>query len=202
MQTDSDISGLWTDAQSGDREALDQIVHVVYEELRTLAHNRLRGERSEHTLNTTALVHEAYLKLLDVHEVDFRDRAHFLALASRMMRRVLVDYARRSGSAKRGGGWIKLEFRDEQASVEPTTVGIEELDAALERLGEVSPRRSQLLEQRYFGGLQLEECAEALGVSLATVKRELRSARAWLAHALFPEDSAGASVASEPEDPS
>lgn len=202
MQTDSDISGLWTDAQSGDREALDQIVHVVYEELRTLAHNRLRGERSEHTLNTTALVHEAYLKLLDVHEVDFRDRAHFLALASRMMRRVLVDYARRSGSAKRGGGWIKLEFRDEQASGEPSAVAIEELDAALERLGEVSPRRSQLLEQRYFGGLQLEECAEALGVSLATVKRELRSARAWLAHALFPEKSGGASVASEHEDPS
>lgn len=202
MQTDSDISGLWTDAQSGDREALDQIVHVVYEELRTLAHNRLRGERSEHTLNTTALVHEAYLKLLDVHEVDFRDRAHFLALASRMMRRVLVDYARRSGSAKRGGGWIKLEFRDEQASGEPSAVAIEELDAALERLGEVSPRRSQLLEQRYFGGLQLEECAEALGVSLATVKRELRSARAWLAHALFPEDSVGTSVALEPEDPS
>ena len=200
MQTESDISGLWLKARSGDRDAMDRIVPLVYEELRALAHDRLTGERSDHTLNTTALVHEAYLRLLGVREVDFRDRAHFLALASRMMRRVLVDYARRSGAAKRGGGWVKLELQDErlaaQSSALTSALAIEELDRALERLEEVSPRRSQLLEQRYFGGLKLEECAEALDVSLATVKRELRSARAWLAQALFPEAGAANSGAS------
>lgn len=197
MPTESDIAGLWTEARSGDRAALDQIIGVVYEELRSLAHDRLRGERAEHTLNTTALVHEAYIRLLDVREVDFQDRAHFLALASRMMRRVLVDYARRRGSAKRGGGWVRLEFDDERAIDERSAVAIDELDAALRDLEEVSPRRSQLLEQRYFGGLKLEECAEALGISVATVKRELRSARAWLARALFAE----AAVAGEGEAP-
>jgi RNA polymerase sigma factor (TIGR02999 family) len=192
METDPDISGLWLKARSGDPGALDQVVPLVYEELRILAHARMTGERSDHTLNTTALVHEAYLRLLDVHEVDFRDRAHFLALASRMMRRVLVDYARRRGATKRGGGWVKVEFQDERLLAGPSALAIEELDRALTLLEEVSPRRSQLLEQRYFGGLKLEECAEALDISLATVKRELRSARAWLARALFPE-AAGAS---------
>ena len=198
MQTDSDISGLWQRARSGDRGALDQIVPLVYEELRILAHDRLTGEHSNHTLNTTALVHEAYLRLLDVQEVDFRDRAHFLALASRMMRRVLVDYARRRGAAKRGGGWVKLQFQDERVLAEPSAVAIEQLDRALTLLEEVSPRRSQLLEQRYFGGLKLEECAEALGISLATVKRELRSARAWLACVLFPEAAGAADSEASP----
>ena len=198
MQTDSDINGLWQRARSGDRDAVDQIVPLVYEELRTLAHGRMTGERSNHTLNTTALVHEAYLRLLDVQEVDFRDRAHFLALASRMMRRVLVDYARRRGAAKRGGGWVKLQFQDERVLAGPSAVAIEELDRALTLLEEVSPRRSQLLEQRYFGGLKLEECAEALGISLATVKRELRSARAWLACVLFPEAAGAADSEASP----
>ncbi|MEN8144040.1 MAG: ECF-type sigma factor [Gemmatimonadota bacterium] len=187
MHSEPDISGLWCKARTGDRDAFDQIVPLVYEELRILAHAKLTSERSDHTLNTTALVHEAYLRLLDVRDVDFRDRAHFLALASRMMRRVLVDYARRRAAAKRGGGWVKLEFQDERVLTEPSAVAVEELDRALTLLEEVSPRRSQLLEQRYFGGLKLEECAEALGISLATVKRELRSARAWLASVLFPE---------------
>ena len=186
MPTDSKISGLLRRASGGDRQALDELIPLVYEELRLLAHQRVAAERSDHSLNTTGLVHEAYIRLLDLHEVDLQDRAHFLALASRVMRRVLVDYARRRGAAKRGGGCVNVEFQDNLQLIEPHAGVIEELDQALSRLEDVSPRRSRLLEQRYFGGLKLEECAEALGVSMPTVKRELRSARAWLAREFSP----------------
>ena len=185
MQTESDVSGLLQRARGGDRGALDQIVPVVYEELRLLAHYRLIAERPDHTLNTTGLVHEVYLRLIGSEKVDWRDRAHFLALASRVMRQVLVDYARRQKTTKRGKDWLKVEFHDELQLAEPHARAITELDAALTSLHEVSPRRSQLLEQRYFGGLKLEECAEALGVSMRTVQRELNSARAWLARELM-----------------
>ena len=174
----------WSD---GERAALDERVPLVYEGLRRIAHDRVHYERSEVSLNTTALVHEAYLKLVDVRRARFRDRAHFLAMGSRVMRRLLVDHARARRAAKRGGGIAALElaedieFSDERAHV------ITELDEALARLGAVDPRRSDMLEQRYFGGLSLEETAEVLGVSLATVKRDLRFARAWLAAELGGE---------------
>jgi len=174
----------WSDGESA---ALDELVPLVYERLRRIAHDRLRDERSGVSLNTTALVHDAYLKLVDVRRARFRDRAHFLAMASRVMRRLLVDHARARCAAKRGGGIATielaehLELSDERADV------ITELDDALLRLGTIDPRCSEMLEQRYFGGLSLEETAEVLGVSLATVKRGLRFARAWLAAELSGE---------------
>ena len=186
MPTESNISRLLRRASSGDREALDELVPLLYEELRILAHHRLTVERSDHTLNTTGLVHEAYLRLQDLDEVALEDRAHFLALASRVMRRVLVDYARRRSAAKRGGGWVKVEYHDRLQMSEPNAQAIEDLDEALTRLEAISTRQSRLLEQRYFGGLKLEECALALGISLRTVNRDLRCAQAWLAQELAP----------------
>lgn len=174
----------WSD---GERAALDELVPLVYERLRHIAHDRLRHERSEVSLNTTALVHDAYLKLVDVRRARFRDRAHFLAMASRVMRRLLVDHARARCAAKRGGGLAAMELADDLGLSDERADVITELDEALARLGAVDPRRSEMLEQRYFGGLSLEETAEVLGVSLATVKRDLRFARAWLAAELGGE---------------
>jgi RNA polymerase sigma factor (TIGR02999 family) len=165
---------------AGDPDALDQLMPVVYDRLRRLAHTRLRAERSDCSLDTTALVHEAYLRLVDSPNPSVHNRGHFLGLASRVMRHLLVDHARARKAAKRGGGptpdqepfmWLR------QSDLDAAT----ELDEALRRLEVLDPRQSRILEQRYFGGLSLEETAGALGVSVATVKRELRSARAWLA---------------------
>jgi RNA polymerase sigma factor (TIGR02999 family) len=169
---------LWGD---GDREALDRLLPLVYDRLRQLASQRLRREFGDRSLNTTALVHEAYLKLVDVRHARPRDRAQFLALASRVMRHLLVDHARARRAAKRGGGGSPLELAEAVWMTEADLDVLTELDEALTRLAVLDPRQSQILEQRYFGGLSLEETAEALGVSLATVKREIRSARAWLA---------------------
>ncbi len=185
MESESDVSGLLQRSRGGDPVAVNEIVPIVYAELRILAHRRLAAERSEDTLNTTGLVHEAYLRLVGSENVEWRDRAHFFALASRVMRQVLVDYARKRGTAKRGKGQVRLELRDELQLGEPDARAITELDEALTSLQKVSPRRSQLLELRYFGGLKLEECAEALSVSMRTVQRELNSARAWLARELL-----------------
>lgn len=173
----------WSD---GERTALDQLMPLVYDRLRRLAHDRLRDERHGRSLNTTALVHDAYLKLVDLRRARFRDRAHFLAMASRVMRRLLVDHARARRAAKRGGGAEPLELEGLEISDERADA-LTDLDEALERLATVDTRRSQILEQRYFGGLSLEETAEVLGVSLATVKRDLRFARAWLAAELRGE---------------
>ncbi len=199
METDPDVSGLLRKARNGDRSALDQVVPLVYEELRRLAHDRLTAERSDHTLNTTGLVHEAYIRLVDVQKIEWQDRAHFMAVASRIMRQLLVDYARARRTAKRGGDRVHVELREELWLTEPHARAIEELDEALRRLEEVSPRRSQLLEQRYFGGLKLKECAEALGVSARTVQREIDSARAWLAHELRSSDEPSRPTAAEVE---
>ncbi|HEX6134394.1 MAG TPA: ECF-type sigma factor [Longimicrobiales bacterium] len=180
-----DVTVLLRQWADGDRDSLDRLVPLLYAQLRELAHRRLRGEDALHSLNTTALVHEAYLRLVGVHSARFRDRAHFMAMAARVMRRLLVDHARARRAAKRGAGAAVVGLSDELAEVLPLTDeqagAIAELDDALERLARVDERQSRILEQRYFGGLSLEETAEAVGVSLATVKRELRFARAWLA---------------------
>jgi len=168
----------WSD---GDQEALNRLVPLVYAELRRLAHQRLRRESANRSLNTTGLVHDAYLKLMDVRQARFRDRSHFLAMASRVMRRLLIDQARARRAAKRGCGTEAVELDEALYLSEPQADALTELDAALQRLEALDPRQSQIVEQRYFGGLSLEETAEALGVSLATVKRELRFAHAWLA---------------------
>ena len=190
MRTESgpDITGLLRKVSADDRAAFDALVPLVYGQLRRVAHSRLRAEGSNDTLNTTALVHEAYLELVELDHAPWQDRAHFLAAASLVMRHVLVDHARARNAKKRGGEWVRVELEpDALPLTEEYAEAVEELDGALERLAELSPRKAKLLEQRYFGGLKLEECAEALGVSLATVKNDLRLGRAWLARELGPQ---------------
>jgi RNA polymerase sigma factor (TIGR02999 family) len=175
-----DITLLLRRWEKGDAAALDQLMPLMYERLRQLARQRLRSE-PDASLNTTGLVHEAYLKLVDSPAVRVQDRGHFLGLASRVMRHLLVDHARTRRAAKRGLGMAPLELDEAIWIPEDAVEPVIELDQALERLAAMDERRSRILEQRYFGGLSLEETAEALNVSLATVKRELRAARAWLA---------------------
>ena len=168
----------------GDEQALGRLLPLVYEQLKQLAHARLAGERADHTLNTTALVHEAYLKLVDINQVQWKDRTHFLAMASRQMRRILVDYARERKAAKRGGVQYKVKLDEERLLPEAQIEIVLELDDTLKRLEELNPRRSQAVEHRYFGGMTVEETAAALGVSRATAERDLKFARAWLARDL------------------
>jgi RNA polymerase sigma factor (TIGR02999 family) len=177
----SDVTGLLRRWSAGDEHARDELIPLVYGQLRELAHRRLRGAVGENSLNTTGLVHEAYIRLVDAPQLDMPDRAHFLALASAVMRNLLVDRARARIAAKRGGGAQPLELDEALAVSDDDLERITELDDALTRLEEFSPRQRELLQHRYFGGLTLEESAAALGVSLATAKRELRLARAWLA---------------------
>lgn len=177
----SEVTSLLRRWSGGDQSARDRLIPLVYQRLRELAHQRLRGAPADNSLNTTGLVHEAYLRLADAPQVDVPDRAHFLALASEVMRNLLVDRARARLAAKRGGGISPLEFDESLWVSDENMERVTELDDALTRLSAFSPRQGQLLQHRYFAGLSLEESATASGVSLATVKRELRSARAWLA---------------------
>lgn len=177
----SDITRLLHRWTAGDSHARDELVPLVYDRLRQLARQRLRYTPGDHSLDTTSLVHEAYIRLVDVRRVDLRDRASFLALASRVMRNLLVDHARARTAAKRGGGVPPLPLDEALVMTDDQFELIGDLDAALQRLERLNPRQSTLLEQYYFGGLSTEEAAQATGVSVATVKRDLRSARAWLA---------------------
>jgi RNA polymerase sigma factor (TIGR02999 family) len=185
--TTADVTQLLQRWSEGDRDALDRLVPLVYEHLRRVAHQRLRYEDTSPSLNTTALVHEAYFRLVDLRRARFRDRAHFLAMASRVMRRLLIDHARARRAARRGGGAAAVELTDALSVSDSQADALTELDDALRRLEQVDARQSAILEQRFFGGLSLEETAEAVGVSLATVKRDLRFARAWLAAELGGE---------------
>ncbi len=177
----SEVTGLLKRWSAGDEHARDQLIPLVYERLRELAHQRLRGAPAENSLNTTGLVHEAYIRLVDAPRLDLPDRAHFLALASEVMRNLLVDRARARMAAKRGTGETPLELNETLWISDDNLDSVAELHDALLRLEAVSPRQSLLLQHRYFGGLSLEESATAVRISLATAKRELRSARAWLA---------------------
>ena len=185
----SDVTQLLRRWSEGHEEALNDLVPLMYAELRQLAHQRLRREHANRSLNTTGLVHEAYLKLIDLRRARFRDRAHFLAMASRLMRRLLVDQARARCAAKRGGGVEPVGWDESLWVSEPQADAVADLDDALQRLEAIDPRQGQIVEQRYFGGLALEEIAEAQGISLATVKRELRFAHAWLAADLRGPDT-------------
>lgn len=185
--TPSEITGLLKRWSAGDLRARDQLIPLVYDQLRLLAHQRLRKVAGEQTLNTTALVHETYLCLVDVPRVDLPDRARFLALASQIMRNLLVDRVRARAAVKRGGGARRVELEEALWMTDEDLDTVQTLHDALTRLEELNPRQGQLLQHRYFGGLSLEESAAVLGVSLATAKRELRSARAWLALAVRDE---------------
>lgn len=189
QSADSQFSFLLQRWVQGDRHALDEIVPIVYDRLHQLAHQQLWNAPGDASLNTTELVHEAYLSLVDAPLVGLRDRGHFLALASRVMRNLLVDHARARRAFKRGGGQAPVELRSDLWISDEKVEGVMELDEALKRLESLDERQSRILALRYFGGLSLEETAAALEISLATVKRELRSARAWLAMEISCEPS-------------
>jgi RNA polymerase sigma factor (TIGR02999 family) len=177
------VSRLLADWSTADPAARDALVAIVYEELRRLAHHYMQGERANHTLQTTALVNEAYLRLTDLTRMQWRDRAHFFAMAATLMRRVLVDHARDRARDKRGGGVVFTALADEQVAA-PSTIDALALDEALDRLATIDPLHARIVELRYFAGLTIEETSAALGISPATVKREWTWARAWLYHQL------------------
>jgi RNA polymerase sigma factor (TIGR02999 family) len=177
----SEVTGLLRLWSAGDESARDRLIPLVYDRLRQLAHRRLGFAPVENSLNTTELVHEVYIKLADAPHIDLPDRAHFLGLASEIMRNLLVDRARARLAAKRGGGVKALDISEFDWISDENLEIVSQLDDALKRLEALSPRQGQLLQHRYFGGLTLEESASAMGMSLATAKRDLRSARAWLA---------------------
>ncbi|HEY0528936.1 MAG TPA: ECF-type sigma factor [Gemmatimonadaceae bacterium] len=178
----SEVTGLLQQWSAGDASARDRLIPLVYDRLRELAHRRLGdGGRDDISLNTTALVHEAYIRLVNAPHVELTDRAHFLALASEIMRNLLVDHARARLTEKRGSGVRPLPLEELAEFSDENLESFTDLDDALKRLAQLSPRQGRLLQYRYFGGLSLEESAAAEGVALATAKRDLRSARAWLA---------------------
>jgi RNA polymerase sigma factor (TIGR02999 family) len=175
-----DVTDLLNAWGEGSREALDQLMPLVYEQLRRLAHGQLRGERPDGTIGTTALVHEAYLRLVDQHRVRLKSRSHFLSLAARVMRRVLVDEARRRHAEKRGGGSLPLPMDEVSGPRSADAEGLLAIDQALIRLETFDQRLSRVVELRYFGGLTFDEAGEALGISTATAWRDWQIARAWL----------------------
>jgi RNA polymerase sigma factor (TIGR02999 family) len=186
--TDHNVSVLLHKWRDGDRAALDELVPLVYDELRRIARRYMRRERPGQTLQTTALVNEAYLRLAGSHPVAWQDRAHFYAVAAQVMRRLLVDRARARRYARRGGGGLRVTL-DEEAAVAPgPDVELLALDVALAKLSELDERKGRLVELRYFGGLSNEEAAEVLGVSAITAKREWLKAKAWLYRELRPGD--------------
>jgi RNA polymerase sigma factor (TIGR02999 family) len=164
----------------GDQQAFEELMPLVYDELHRLARNYLRRERRDHTLQPTALVHEAYLRLIDQTRASVHSRAHFFSIAAQMMRRILVDHARLHQAAKRGDGDFKLSLNQADQVVDQQAVDLIALDEALHRLAAFCPQQSRIVEFRFFGGLTIEETAGLLGISHATVEREWSVARAWL----------------------
>src|SRR5580658_7761059 len=179
----------WT---TGDDRALEKLTPLVYEQLHRVAQRYMAGERSGHILQTTALVNEVYLRLVDCERVDWQDRAHFFAVSAQLMRRILIDFARSRGYRKRGGGALHMSL-DEAPSVchEPDT-NLLALDDALKALAAVDERKSKVVELRFFGGLSIEETAEVLRVSTETVVRDWKLAKVWLLREMSKEDSGGA----------
>ncbi|HKA21296.1 MAG TPA: sigma-70 family RNA polymerase sigma factor [Blastocatellia bacterium] len=174
------VTELLVDCTNGDHEALDKLIPVVYEELHRLASHYLRRERANHTLQTTALVHEAYLRLVDQKNSNWQNRAQFFGVAAQMMRRILVDYARSHRASKRGGSYHRISLSEGAILSEDRDTDLTELDEVLERLATIDPQQSRVVELRIFGGLTVEETAEVMGISSRTVKREWSMARAWL----------------------
>ena len=173
------VTHLLVNWRNGNEAALEALVPLVYNELRRVARHYLQGERPGHTLPSTALVHEAYMRLVDQGPFELKNRAHFFAVASQLMRQILVDYGRSRRAAKRGGG-CTLALDENAALPNSKQVNLLELDAALDRLGRIAPRQSHIVELRFFGGLSIEETAQIVDASPATVKREWTTARAWL----------------------
>jgi len=175
-----DVTYLLIQWSKGDSAALEALVPLVYDELRRLARSYLSREKPGHTLSSTALVHEAYLRMVKQKDVTWQNRAHFFGVAARMMRRILVDHARKHKFAKRGGGAMTLSLDEAVAPAPERELDLVALDDALEALAKLDERQSRMVELRFFGGLSIEETSEVLGVSAPTVKRQWASARAWL----------------------
>jgi RNA polymerase sigma factor (TIGR02999 family) len=183
-----EVTQLLKESALGNREALDQLLPLVYNELRGIADRYLRRERADHTLQATALVHEAYLRLVDQRNVEWQNRAHFYGVAAQMMRRILVDHARAQQTAKRGSGGIKVSLEDVLEISDEQMDNMLALDDALKALEQIDPQKSRIVEMRFFGGLSIEETAHALGISTATVIRQWRMAKAWLYNAVTGDE--------------
>jgi len=166
--------------QGGDREALDALMPLVYSELRRLANSYLQRERSDHTLQSTALVHEAYVRMVDQNLPQWQNRAHFFAVAAQLMRQILVDYARSHRAAKRGGGACKVTLTDAASRPQRVDIDVVALDDALKSLAQIDPQQSRVVELRFFAGLSIEDTSEVLGISPSTVNRDWNTARVWL----------------------
>jgi RNA polymerase sigma-70 factor (ECF subfamily) len=184
MDAPRDVAALLAELDAGDDRAVADLVTLLYPELRRLASRHLRRERREHTLQTTALVHEAYLRLTEQREVHWKNREQFLGVAARLMRRILVDYSRGHDAQKRGGGAERVLLEEAVSVSKEKAVDVIALDVALTRLAEFDPQQARLVELRFFGGLSVEESAEVLGVSRTTLKRNWNVAKAWLAREL------------------
>jgi RNA polymerase sigma factor (TIGR02999 family) len=180
MSNSGDITRLLSKVQTGDRKSLDELLPIVYNELRRVAESQLRNEREDHTLQATALVHEAYLRLLEQTEVDWKNRLHFFSIASEMMRRILVNYAIKKNAKKRGDGATKIALDEAVSCSKQRDFDLVALDEALTELATFDEKQARIVELRFFGGLTIEETAEVLEISDSTVKREWRIAKAWL----------------------
>jgi RNA polymerase sigma factor (TIGR02999 family) len=197
--TSAEVTNLLIQWGNGDAQALDKLMPLVYEELRTLARQHLRREHPGQTLQTADLVHEAYLKLVNQRRVRWQNRAHFYAIAAQLMRRILVDRARMRKRAKRGGGAAQVSLSQETLMAPEPSFDFVAFDEALEELARIDPRKAKIVELRFFGGLSVDETAEFLDISAATVMRDWRMAKAWLHKALNPEPTRFAAK-SEPDD--
>lgn len=186
-EASSPVTELLVRWRGGDREALEQLMPLVYEELRRLAHYYLSRERTDHTLQSTALVHEAYLRLTGPNSPQWQNRAHFFGIAAHVMRQILVEYARARGAAKRGGQAVTLTLDDAMSYPHQSEVDVVALDNALAELSELDAQQGRIVELRFFAGLTIEDTAEVLGISPATVKRDWVTARAWLFRAMTGE---------------
>ncbi len=181
------ITTILARARAGDRSALEEVMPIVYDELRAIARRYMRQENQGHTLQPTALVHEAFLKLADQRDAEWRNRAQFLAVAAVAIRRILVDHARTRGRAKRGGGRERVGLEPDVCPARKNEVELLELDEALDRLATLHARQAQIVELRFFGGLSMKEIAELLDVSLRTVEGDWTMAKAWLRRELQPK---------------
>lgn len=179
-ESQHEVTAILHDWNEGDPNAPERLMSLVYDEMRRLARTFLSKERDSHTLQPTALVNEAYLRLVDQTRVNWQNRAHFYGIASRMMRRVLIDHARAHATEKRGGGTIRLSIDDVQVSLEERATSFVALDEAMKRLEQIDERKCKVVEMRFFGGLSDEEIAEVLGVTTRTVLRDWKTARLWL----------------------
>ena len=180
MAEPQDLTQLLVNWSNGDKSALDEMTPVLYDELRKVARRLLSAERPDHTLQPTALVHEAYMRLINQRAVDWKNRAHFLGVAATMMRRILINHAKAYQAAKREGYAAAISLEDALGVFTNPQVDLIDLDCTLEKLTELDPQQGKVVELRYFGGLSIEETAEVMGISSATVKREWGTARLWL----------------------